>query len=72
MSATYLIYVSTYSVSLHLDLSEQELLDDAESCRRKMSNATQLIDGLSGERIRWTEASKSFADQVCILSRIIC
>ena len=25
-----------------------------------MNNATTLIDGLSGERVRWTEASKGF------------
>jgi dynein heavy chain len=42
---------------------KQELLDDAESCRRKMQNATTLIDGLSGEKVRWTEASKSFEEQ---------
>ncbi|XP_075265378.1 dynein axonemal heavy chain 5-like isoform X2 [Convolutriloba macropyga] len=42
---------------------KQDLLDDADSCRRKMQNATTLIDGLSGEKIRWTEASKSFDDQ---------
>ena len=42
---------------------KQDLLDDAESCRRKMQNATTLIDGLSGEKVRWTEASKSFEDQ---------
>jgi len=38
----------------------QALVDDANACRRKMDNATALIDGLSGERVRWTEASKSF------------
>jgi len=38
----------------------QALVDDANACRRKMDNATTLIDGLSGERARWTEASKSF------------
>jgi len=35
-------------------------VDDANACRRKMDNATTLIDGLSGERVRWTEASKGF------------
>ena len=40
------------------------LMDDAESCRRKMNNATALIDGLSGERVRWTEASKGFEAQI--------
>ena len=29
-----------------------------------MSAATQLIDGLSGEKVRWTEQSKSFSDQI--------
>ncbi|ELU05307.1 hypothetical protein CAPTEDRAFT_162628 [Capitella teleta] len=43
---------------------KQTLLDDAESCRRKMINATALIDGLSGERVRWTEASKNFEAQI--------
>lgn len=39
-------------------------MDDAEACRRKMNNATALIQGLSGERIRWTEASKGFQAQI--------
>lgn len=42
---------------------KQALLDDAEACRRKMTNATALIEGLSGERVRWTEASKGFEAQ---------
>ena len=42
----------------------QTLLDDAEACRRKMTNATALIEGLSGEKIRWTEASKGFEAQI--------
>ena len=40
------------------------LMDDAEACRRKMSNAEALINGLSGEKIRWTEASKTFEAQI--------
>jgi dynein heavy chain len=43
---------------------KQALMDDAESCRRKMQNASALIDGLSGERVRWTEASKMFESQI--------
>ena len=50
--------IKTLSVPL------QTLLDDAEACRRKMTNATALIEGLSGERIRWTEASKNFEAQI--------
>ena len=43
---------------------KQALLDDAESCRRKMGNATALIEGLGGEKVRWTEASKRFESQI--------
>ena len=31
---------------------KQDLLDDAESCRRKMANASALIHGLGGEKVR--------------------
>ncbi|EMP33916.1 Dynein heavy chain 8, axonemal [Chelonia mydas] len=43
---------------------KQTLLDDADACRRKMNNATALIEGLGGEKIRWTESSKNFQDQI--------
>merc|ERR1711881_152242 len=43
---------------------KQALLDDAESCKRRMVAATTLIEGLGGEKVRWTEASKRFADQI--------
>ncbi|XP_071819604.1 dynein axonemal heavy chain 5-like isoform X1 [Apostichopus japonicus] len=43
---------------------KQALLEDADSCRRKMNNATTLIQGLGGEKVRWTEASKRFQDQI--------
>ena len=42
----------------------QTLVDDAEACRRKMTNATALIEGLGGEKIRWTAASKGFEAQI--------
>jgi len=42
-------------------------VEDANACRRKMDNATALIDGLSGERVRWTEASHSFEAQTARL-----
>ncbi|XP_078695417.1 dynein axonemal heavy chain 5-like [Branchiostoma floridae x Branchiostoma belcheri] len=44
--------------------TKQDLLDDAEACRRKMNNAEALIHGLSGEKVRWTAASKTFEDQI--------
>lgn len=43
---------------------KQTLVDDAEACRRKMGNATALIDGLGGEKTRWTEQSKKFDQQI--------
>ena len=35
-------------------------MDDANNCRRKIGNASALVDGLSGERVRWTASSKDF------------
>ncbi|KAK0132521.1 Dynein heavy chain 8, axonemal [Merluccius polli] len=43
---------------------KQDLLDDAEMCRNKMTRASALIDGLSGEKVRWTEQSKEFKAQI--------
>ena len=45
-------------------LKKQTLLDDAETCRRKMKAASALIEGLSGEKVRWTAQSKEFKAQV--------
>lgn len=35
-------------------------MDDAQKVQSKMDAATALIDGLAGERIRWTEQSALF------------
>lgn len=42
---------------------KMDLLHDAEMCRKKMEAASTLIDGLSGERTRWTQQSKEFKAQ---------
>ena len=43
---------------------KQMLQDDADTCKRKMTAASALIEGLSGEKTRWTEASKEFQAQI--------
>ncbi|XP_052816057.1 dynein axonemal heavy chain 5-like isoform X6 [Mya arenaria] len=43
---------------------KQKLMDDAETCRRKMNAAAALIEGLGGEKIRWTEQSHEFKAQI--------
>jgi len=40
------------------------LQNDADTCKRKMSAATALIGGLKGEKERWTQQSKEFADRI--------
>lgn len=39
---------------------KQAVLDDAQKVQNKMDAATALIDGLAGERVRWTEQSAQF------------
>ena len=53
---------------------KQTLVEDAEACRRKMANATALIDGLGGEKVRWTEQSKKFDQQIqrCVSTVFFC
>uniref|UniRef100_A0A8U8B8L8 Dynein, axonemal, heavy chain 5 n=1 Tax=Geospiza parvula TaxID=87175 RepID=A0A8U8B8L8_GEOPR len=43
---------------------KQALLNDAEACRRKMNNASALIEGLGEEKLRWTASSKNFQNQI--------
>lgn len=43
---------------------KQKLSEEAEICRRKMNAATTLINGLSGEKMRWTMQSKAFKEQM--------
>ncbi|XP_072911453.1 dynein axonemal heavy chain 8-like [Hemitrygon akajei] len=43
---------------------KMDLLEDAENCKRKMDAASALIDGLSGEKIRWTDQCREFKAQI--------
>ncbi|XP_030612273.1 dynein heavy chain 5, axonemal [Archocentrus centrarchus] len=43
---------------------KQDLQDDAQACRQKMANARALIDGLGGEKVRWTDSSAGFQTQI--------
>lgn len=43
---------------------QQAVLDDAAKCQQKMDAATALINGLSGERVRWTEQSALFKSEI--------
>lgn len=45
-------------------LEKQRLTDAANSCLRKMNTATTLINGLGGEKVRWTQQSKEFKAQL--------
>ncbi|XP_026672559.1 dynein heavy chain 8, axonemal-like [Ceratina calcarata] len=41
----------------------QEIVDLADACQAKMDTATAMIDGLSGERVRWTEQLAMFKSE---------
>ena len=43
---------------------KQRLADQADNCRRKMTAASTLINGLTGEKERWTVTSKHLKDQL--------
>uniref|UniRef100_A0A2H1VNF3 SFRICE_008368 n=1 Tax=Spodoptera frugiperda TaxID=7108 RepID=A0A2H1VNF3_SPOFR len=43
---------------------KQVVLDEAALCQQKMDAASALINGLSGERIRWTEQSALFKSEI--------
>ncbi|XP_050507714.1 dynein axonemal heavy chain 5 [Diabrotica virgifera virgifera] len=45
-------------------MEKQRLTDAANSCLRKMNTATALINGLGGEKVRWTQQSKEFKEQL--------
>eukprot|EP00050_Salpingoeca_kvevrii_P002276 m.190165 g.190165 ORF g.190165 m.190165 type:complete len:4578 (-) comp10576_c0_seq1:102-13835(-) len=43
---------------------KQQLQDDADTCQRKMDAASALINGLGGEKVRWTEQVALFDAQL--------
>nr|XP_023020662.1 dynein heavy chain 5, axonemal [Leptinotarsa decemlineata] len=45
-------------------MEKQRLTEAANLCLRKMNTATTLINGLGGEKVRWTHQSKEFREQL--------
>ncbi|KAJ2947929.1 hypothetical protein O0L34_g9722 [Tuta absoluta] len=43
---------------------KQAVMDDAAKCEQKMNAATDLINGLSGEKVRWTEQCALFKSEI--------
>ena len=43
---------------------KQKLANEADVCRRKMTAASTLINGLTGEKERWTSTSKQLKEQL--------
>lgn len=43
---------------------KQRLANQADNCRKKMTSASTLINGLTGEKERWTVTSKNLKDQL--------
>lgn len=52
-------------------LEKQRLTDAANLCLRKMNTATTLINGLGGEKIRWTQQSKDFKEQLGTKTKLL-
>merc|ERR1719172_73959 len=45
-------------------MAEKKRIEDgAMMLQKKMTQASQLINGLAGERVRWTEDSQNFATE---------
>lgn len=45
------------------EAKKNAVLDDARKCQQKMDAATALIDGLSGEKARWTDQLSQFKSE---------
>ncbi|KAG5338491.1 DYH8 protein, partial [Acromyrmex heyeri] len=50
----------------------QKIVDQAEICQAKMDTATAMIEGLSGEKIRWTEQVTTFKLEIeCLVGDVL-
>ncbi|VDL90310.1 unnamed protein product [Schistocephalus solidus] len=49
-------------------MKKQKLQDEADLCRRRMNTANQLIEGLGGEMVRWSEQSVTYKQLIIMLT----
>ncbi|KAG5316447.1 DYH8 protein, partial [Acromyrmex insinuator] len=50
----------------------QKIVDQADICQEKMDTATAMIEGLSGEKIRWTEQVTTFKLEIeCLVGDVL-
>jgi dynein heavy chain len=60
---------ATYDATMK---KKMELQEDADTCQRKMTSASALIEGLGGEKVRWTEQSTMFNNQIeCLVGDVL-
>ncbi|VDN16450.1 unnamed protein product [Dibothriocephalus latus] len=49
-------------------MKKQKLQDEADLCRRRMTTANMLIEGLAGEMVRWSEQSITYKQLIVMLT----
>lgn len=54
----------SYPILYSIYILFKEVQEIANKCKNKMDAAKALIDGLGGERIRWTEQSAQFKSEI--------
>ena len=61
------VQTELHSMQIQFDdamATKQRIQDDADATQKRMDSANKLINGLAGERDRWTNLSEYFADEI--------